>query len=65
MYAKARAQAEDSLEEAIRVLKRQQSATRTAIQLLRQSQAGFKGVEVEIITEVEGGQSVRSEDGSE
>lgn len=62
MNAKARAQADAALEEAARILKRNQNATRSALQLVRQAQAGYAGIEVETITESQGGQSARSED---
>lgn len=63
MNAKARAQADAALEEAARILKRNQNATRSALQLVRQAQAGYAGIEVETIpsTETLGGHGARSE----
>lgn len=63
MNAKARAQADEALEEAARILKRNQNAVRSAVQLVRQAQANLAGVEVETIsTETPGGHGARSED---
>lgn len=65
MNAKARAQADEALEEAARILKRNQNAVRSAVQLVRQAQANLVGVEVETIPSTqlsEGEQSARSED---
>lgn len=63
MNAKARAQANEALEEAAQTLKRNQGAVRRALQLVRQAQAGLAGIEVETIHEDPvGGQGGYSED---
>ena len=61
--AKARAQANEALEEAAQTLKRNQGAVRRALQLVRQAQAGLVGIEVETLTQLpQGEHSGYSED---